>query len=77
MASTDLLNDPLLTGVPLTEDCKVLGDVKLDQKLGQGGLGAAEGLAAAHKALIVHRDVKPDNIMIDKECAVKVSRPQS
>jgi serine/threonine protein kinase/formylglycine-generating enzyme required for sulfatase activity len=36
-------------------------------------LGAAEGLAEAHRKRVVHRDIKPDNIMISKEGRVKVT----
>lgn len=36
-------------------------------------LGAALGLAEAHSKRIVHRDVKPDNILVSREGRVKVS----
>jgi serine/threonine-protein kinase len=34
---------------------------------------AAEGLAAAHEAGVVHRDVKPDNLLVSRHGVVKVA----
>ncbi|WP_147449351.1 serine/threonine-protein kinase [Actinomadura pelletieri] len=47
------------------------GGLPIDQVLGFGAQ-AAEGLAAAHAAGIVHRDIKPHNLMLTADGTVKI-----
>ncbi|HEU5024969.1 MAG TPA: serine/threonine-protein kinase [Spirillospora sp.] len=52
------------------------GGLPVEQAL-EYGAQAAEGLAAAHEAGIVHRDVKPSDLVLDRHGKVKVcERPR-
>jgi hypothetical protein len=53
-----------IDGVTLEERIKRRGPVELKELL-RIGLQIAEGLAAAHKHGLVHRDVKPTNILLE------------
>ncbi|MFM2089657.1 MAG: Serine/threonine-protein kinase PknB, partial [Planctomycetota bacterium] len=59
-------------GATLKEIVRDRGALPWREALGFA-LQAAEGLAAAHRAGIVHRDVKPSNLMVDAGGGVKVA----
>jgi serine/threonine protein kinase/peroxiredoxin len=56
---------PLLTGESLAQRMKSRGTLELKETL-RIGMQAAEGLAAAHGQGLIHRDVKPANILLEK-----------
>lgn len=56
---------PLLTGESLAQRLQTRGSLELKEAL-RIGMQAAEGLAAAHEQGLVHRDVKPANILLEK-----------
>lgn len=55
---------PLLTGESLAHRLKAKGALDLKEVL-RIGMQAAEGLAAAHAQGLIHRDVKPANILLE------------
>lgn len=56
---------PLLTGESLAHRLKASGKMELKEIL-RIGMQAADGLAAAHAQGLIHRDVKPANILLEK-----------
>ena len=62
---------PYIEGPSLQQVLKDRGKIALEDAL-QVGRSLLEGLGHAHQRRVVHRDVKPDNIMIDHDGAVLV-----
>ncbi|MFO0807432.1 MAG: LCCL domain-containing protein [Gemmataceae bacterium] len=56
---------PLVAGESLADRLKARGTLELKEVL-RIGIQAAAGLAAAHEQGLVHRDVKPANILLEK-----------
>lgn len=56
---------PLLTGESLAHRLKATGTMEVKEIL-RIGMQAADGLAAAHAQGLIHRDVKPANILLEK-----------
>jgi serine/threonine-protein kinase len=56
---------PLVAGQSLAERIKAQGTLELKEIL-RIGMQAAAGLAAAHEQGLVHRDVKPANLLLEK-----------
>jgi WD40 repeat protein len=56
---------PLVAGESLAQRLKAQGTLELKEIL-RIGMQAAAGLAAAHEQGLVHRDVKPANILLEK-----------
>jgi len=62
----------LVDGKSLGDVIKTLGSLRPDQSLAIVSR-VADGLHAAHRRNIIHRDIKPDNILIDRAGTVKIS----
>ncbi|WP_437913294.1 protein kinase [Sorangium sp. So ce302] len=76
--SADMLPDgtvwiamELLEGQPLRRICQVESPLPIARAL-HVGIEIADGLAAAHDLGIVHRDVKPENVFVDRHGEVKL-----
>lgn len=62
----------LVEGESLARRLDRAGRLPLEEALGMGR-GIAEGLAAAHEAGILHRDLKPQNILVNRAGTPKIA----
>ena len=65
MVALPFLVMPLLAGESLAHRLKACGTMEVMEIL-RIGMQAADGLAAAHAQGLIHRDVKPANILLEK-----------
>jgi serine/threonine-protein kinase len=71
MAGTHFLEMEYIPGRSLQQLIREEGPLPADRALRLTTM-VADGLAAAHRAGIVHRDVKPDNVMVTKSGIAKI-----
>ena len=62
----------LVEGITLKKFIERKGRLEINEAIGIG-IQIAQGIEAAHKSHIIHRDIKPQNIIISKEGKVKVT----
>jgi DNA-binding response OmpR family regulator len=62
----------LVEGVSLRDHLKIEGPLSPERMIPMAA-AVARGLAAAHSRQVIHRDVKPGNVLCSREGAIKVS----
>ncbi len=61
-----------IEGESVGEKLKRMGPLPIGEAV-RIGIESGKGIAAAHDVEMIHRDIKPDNIMVDKRGGVKVA----